>query len=379
MATAGTYVSGAAHVGLIGWLILGWGFSADPLPFEVSEVAVVTGEEYARLVAATTPQPGTAEPDAPAAPEVEDTPSPIVPVPEETVTPAPPAPVAPPPEEQPVSEIPQPAQPPDTSDAVPELPPAPETPPQVAPDLPPSETPQERQADRVAPEPVAPPPDDVAIADIDTQSATPEPAEEAEVVQEDVEATAQEETATAIVPEDVTPSGAVETSVRPSARPNRPAPPAPEPDPEPQETQTAETAPQPDTSTQEAVDDAVAAALASAATTPDVPQGPPMTGSEREGFRVAVNRCWNVDPGSVAARVTVEVAFSLDQSGRVQGDVRKLSDSGGDANAVNIAYEAARRAILRCQNPNGYQLPPEKYGQWKDVVITFDPSGMRLR
>ena len=40
--------------------------------------------------------------------------------------------------------------------------------------------------------------------------------------------------------------------------------------------------------------------------------------------------------------------------------------------------EAARRAILRCQS-GGYQLPADKYEQWKDVVITFDPSGMRLR
>lgn len=104
-----------------------------------------------------------------------------------------------------------------------------------------------------------------------------------------------------------------------------------------------------------------------------------MTGSEREGFRLAVNGCWNVDPGSVAARVTVEVGFSLDQNGRVQGEVRQLSATGGDASAVNIAFQAARRAILRCQTQNGYQLPAEKYGQWKDVVITFDPSGMRLR
>ena len=378
MATAGTYVSGAAHVGLIGWLLLGWGFSAEPLPFDVSEVSVVTGEEYARLVAATTPQPGTAEPEAPPVPEVEEPPAPDVPEPEPTPAPTPPEPVAPPVDDTPPPEVQPSAQAPDTSDALPDLPPAPETPPQGAPDLPPSEAPQERQADRVAPEPVAPPPDDVTIAEIDTQSATPEPAEEAEVVQEDVEETAQEETATAIVPEDVTPSGAVESSIRPSARPNRPAP---APAPEPEETQTAEAEPEPEPqpATEEAVDDAVAAALESATAAPAVPEGPPMTGSEREGFRVAVNRCWNVDPGSVAARVTVEVAFSLDQSGRVQGDVRKLSDSGGDPGAVNIAYEAARRAILRCQNPNGYQLPPEKYGQWKDVVITFDPSGMRLR
>lgn len=373
-ATPGTYVSAVGHVGLIGWLILGWGFSAEPLPFEVSEVSVVSGEEYARLVAATTPQPGTAEPTAPPVPEVEEPPTPTEPEPEEAPTPVQPDVVEPPAPEAPPEAPEAPAEPPTTEETVPELPPAPETPPQGAPDLPSSDAPQENQADRVAPEQVAPPPDDVAIADIDTESAAPDQAEPADVVEEQVEETAREETATAIVPEDVTPSGAVETSIRPSVRPNRPAP-APV---TPAETTTASS----ENVTEEAVDDAVAAALESATETPapDVPQGPPMTGSEREGFRVAVNRCWNVDPGSVAARVTIEVGFSLDQAGRVIGnDVRQLSAAGGDEGAVRTAFDAARRAILRCQNPNGYQLPADKYGQWKDVVITFDPSGMRLR
>jgi hypothetical protein len=104
-----------------------------------------------------------------------------------------------------------------------------------------------------------------------------------------------------------------------------------------------------------------------------------MTGSERDSFRIAVNNCWNVDPGSVAARVEMTVAFSLDQNGRVDGDVRQVSAVGGDAGAVRTAFEAARRAILRCQTQSGYDLPADKYGQWKDVEITFDPSGMRLR
>ncbi|MDO7707324.1 MAG: energy transducer TonB, partial [Loktanella sp.] len=46
--------------------------------------------------------------------------------------------------------------------------------------------------------------------------------------------------------------------------------------------------------------------------------------------------------------------------------------------STEIAFQAARRAILRCQS-GGYQLPADKYDQWKEVEITFDPSGMRLR
>ena len=58
-------------------------------------------------------------------------------------------------------------------------------------------------------------------------------------------------------------------------------------------------------------------------------------------------------------------------------DVGLLS-SQGDSSAVGTTFEAARRAILRCQL-GGYQLPADKYDQWQEAVITFDPSGMRLR
>lgn len=365
MATPGTIVSGIGHTGLVIWLIAGWGFDAEPLPFEVSEVSVVSGEDYARIIAATTPQPGTADPSAPPVPEVDEAPT------AEAVAdnaPAQPQPdtVEPPVEDTPLPEPETPAEPADITDAIPELPPIPETPAPGAPDLEASPRPQERRADRVAPTPVAPPAEDVAVSEIETASAAPDQTDPADVVEEAVEETAPEETVTAIVPEDVTPSGAVETSIRPSVRPNRPAP-AP--------TTPAQTS----TASSDNVDDAVAAALADAVAAPDIPQGPPMTGSEREGFRVAVNRCWNVDPGSVAARVTIVVGFNLDQGGKVVGDVRQISADGGDTGAVRTAFQAARRAILRCQNPNGYQLPADKYGQWKDVEITFDPSGMRLR
>ena len=76
MRSYGTYISGIGHVGLVGWLILGWGFNAEPLPFEVSEVSVVSSEEFAAIVAVTTPQPDVAEPTAPVVPVIDDTPPP---------------------------------------------------------------------------------------------------------------------------------------------------------------------------------------------------------------------------------------------------------------------------------------------------------------
>lgn len=374
MQSTGAKVSAIGHTLLIGWLVLGWGFDSEPMDFEITPVSVVSGEEYAQMVAATTPQPSTDEPAAPATPSVEETPTP----PEPEVAPAEPTP--PPVAEQPVEETPPPdapeppAPPADVTDAAP-VEPIPPTPTAI-PDVNVSPRPQPRPAQVIASEPVAPPPPDAAVDVVVQEAVVPDETAPAEVATPAVEATAPEETATEIAIADEVPSGAPESSPRPPSRPNRPAPAEEEPTPAPQTPATTTTA-----SSDNADDAAVAAALADAmagASSPNVAAGPPMTGSETEGFRVAVNACWNVDPGSQAARVTMTVAFNLDQSGKVVGDVRQLSADGGDASSTEIAFQAARRAILRC-GAKGYQLPADKYDQWKEVEITFDPSGMRMR
>lgn len=360
MRSAGTYISGIGHVVLIGWLISGWGFSSEPLPFEVAEVSVVSSEEFAAMVAATTPQPDVANPTAPAQPQIEDAPVPIEPETAPQVVPTP-EPAVQPDAETPPPEAPEPPAPPsDVADVAPEPPAPPAV--EAAPDVIESPRPQPRPAPRVAPVAVAPPAPDADVADIERDAVVPDDSAVAEMVEPAQTPTAPEEAATEIVIEDATPSGAVTTSARPKTRPNRPAPATP-------------------SETTSASDDAAiaaAVAAATAATAPDLPAGPPLTGSETEGFRVAVNRCWNVDPGSQAARVTVTVAFGLDKAGRVQGDVRQVAVDGGTSGSQSIAFEAARRAILRC-GASGYDLPADKYDQWREVEITFDPSGMRLR
>lgn len=134
--------------------------------------------------------------------------------------------------------------------------------------------------------------------------------------------------------------------------------------------------PQPDTSDDhvaDALENAVAALGAGSG-----PNTPPMTGAEREAFLMSVNRCWIINPSPVAARVTVDVAFNLDREGRVIGDMRLVS-ADGDKSEADTAFEAARRAILRCQSSGGYQLPADKYDQWAEVIVSFDPNGLRLR
>jgi hypothetical protein len=69
----------------------------------------------------------------------------------------------------------------------------------------------------------------------------------------------------------------------------------------------------------------------------------------------------------------------MDRSGRVvSSSLRLLSSEGGSGTAVDTAFQAARRAILRCQG-DGYTLPQEKFDQWKTVEMTFNPESMRIR
>jgi hypothetical protein len=367
--TFGTWVSAGGHLGLVVWLLAGWGMSQEPLDFEVTEVSVVSGEEYAAIVAATTPTPSpdpSTEVEAlPVPPEVEAPP----PVEEQVETPPPPVPEPapePPAEEAPPPPAPEPVpQPTEVTDVLPEpQPPQPDIPP-PAPDV--SLRPQPRPAQRVANEAVAPPPPEAEIAPEVQEQVTEEAEVEAEVVEEAQEATAPEETATEIVTEAEEPSGAPEVALRPMSRPSRPAAPAEE-----VETASAD------------VSDDVAALLEgvagadTSAPAPAANPGPPMTGAERDAFRLAVQGCWVVDPGAQAAGVTVTVVFQLDRQGRLTAGPDLLTSSGGTPGAVEAAYQAARRAVTRCGR-DGFSLPEEKYEQWRVVEMTFDPSGMRLR
>ncbi len=104
--------------------------------------------------------------------------------------------------------------------------------------------------------------------------------------------------------------------------------------------------------------------------------GPPLSQGEKDGFRVAVEACWNRGSLSTeASQTTVSVRFSMTPDGRVEKSSLKMigSDGGSDA-AAKQAYEAARRAILMCEK-GGYKLPSEKYNRWKDVIIDFNASG----
>jgi hypothetical protein len=111
-----------------------------------------------------------------------------------------------------------------------------------------------------------------------------------------------------------------------------------------------------------------------------VPQGPPLSAGEKESLRVAVSSCWNVGSLSTdALGTTVVVTVSMSQDGKpIVPSISLASYSGGSESAARQAFEAARRAIIRC-GASGYDLPVEKYGQWRDIEMTFNPERMRVK
>ncbi len=361
------YISGAGHIGLISWALFGGVFSADPLPFQITEVSVISGAEYAAMIAAQdapqsatevalpqSPDPGEATPDVASAPDTTTNQS----APEQSQKP---------PQDIPVP--PTPPAPPET--VVEDTPPTPPSPPEdvavLAPEV--AEQAVPRPADRVAPEPVADLDAEAAPADTTQEAVTAEETGDA-VEQEPQEATAPEAATTQIVTEA---TAAPARSIRPPA--NRPSAPAPAPTPAAQ--------PAAPTPPAENTDAAVNAALAEAlggTPEPSAPSGPPLSAGERDALRVAVSNCWNVGSLSTdALNTTVVVAVSLTEDGKPQtASIRMLSSSGGSAAAADQAFGAARRAIIRC-GANGFDLPPEKYSQWRDIEMTFNPEGMRLK
>jgi hypothetical protein len=391
----GQIISGIAHAGVILWVVLGdWLFRADTLPeIEVAEVSLMSSAEFDAMMAAA---PKPAEPEEPVAePEV----TPPEPVQPEEPPPAaedtpPPQPEEPLPEELPQEAVPQTIETPDPVAPIADV----EQPIPV----PLSDAkPRPRPLDRVAATPVESE-DAPEVADQVIEEVTDQPTEESVIVEEEQEAAAPEEATTQIVTEAVeTEEDAPQLEMTSSLRPrSRPLAQPEEPPPEEEEVAAAETTDEPveepaETPAEDPVtEDAVAAALAEAlaedapaeetadtgAAEQNLPVGPPMTAGEKDALRVAVNACWNVGALSMEAlRTTVTVGFSVGQDGVPDaGSIALVESTGESDTATRQAYEAARRAIIRC-GARGFPLPPEKYEQWKNIEIVFDPNGMRMR
>jgi hypothetical protein len=385
---SGQIISGTGHLALIGWALIGGTFQSAPPPFEVMQATTVSEAEFAAIMDRAASPEAVANVDTPEPPAVGET-APQMTSDADTTPEAaqPEASAAAPPDSAPdVTGVTPPA-PAEVEDAPPVMQVPSEDMAVMVPEV--SPRPQPRPAPRVAPEPAPQPEPDVRVDDVTQPEVTPD--EGADVAEEPSEATAPEEAAPEIVTEaEEAPQAAPSASVRPRSRPDRPDPPRDAP------TETAAATPEPEsepepapertrpTSDRTAIDDALAAALGEAQQSEqqsaERPSGPPLTGGERDALRVAVQRCWNVGSLSTEAlRTTVVVAVNLARDGTPEiGSIRLVGSSGGGDTAAKQAFDAARRAIIRCGN-DGFDLPVEKYDQWRDIEMTFNPESMRIR
>ncbi|VAV94282.1 TolA protein, partial [hydrothermal vent metagenome] len=349
----GQIISGAGHLGLIGWALFGGLFSSEPLPMETTDVSMISGEEFAALLTVEQSPDAVAIIETPELPQIDEAVPDLSSTADDTPDLSQPDTTqeTPPDDAPDVSEI-TPPDVADVSDEAPQLLPPNEDVAIMVPEI--SERPRERPANRVAPTPVAPSEPDVRIDDVAQPEVAPD--ETAETPQDVTEETAQEAANTRIVTEadELDPPS---RSLRPKSRPTR----RPEPAEEPQETQTTENT--------DSVNDALQEALA---TNTSPPSGPPMTRGEKDAMRLAIQQCWNVGAlSSEALRTTVVVAVSMTTDAKpVLSSIKQLSASGGTGAATKQAYEAARRAIIIC-GKTGYDLPRDKYDRWRNIEITF--------
>jgi len=362
----GHFISGITHIGLISWALLNGSFQSEPRPFASTDVSLISTDSFEALLTSG-PQPDTAT----------DVASPIMPVVDSNLVETPNL------DETVTLEVPE-LSPQPESEVPPEAPIIPITPvPEVvdvAPEAPqqqdlltptPRLVPQSipRPSERVAPKAVAPPESETSIDLIEREEVTID--EDAVAKIEEQAATGPAEATTEIVTEAEKSVTAPLSSLRPPRQ--RPIVPAPT-----RTTKVLEPESLAVVNTPEGVNDALREALADGKA--EIPTGPPLSVGEKDALRVAVSNCWNVGSlSSESLQVIVVVAFDMSRDGRpVAPSIRLVSSSGGSANGAKQAYEAARRAIIRCTK-NGYKLPLEKYGQWKEIEITFNPERMRIK
>ncbi len=122
----------------------------------------------------------------------------------------------------------------------------------------------------------------------------------------------------------------------------------------------------------------IAKAMAKAANNkPAAPLGPPLTGGEKAGLVLAVQQCWNVPIGlQNADNLVVVIAMELTPDGKLAGAPKLIDPSGPPAGTTKQAFEAGRRALIRCAP---YDLPREKYEQWRRIEVVFNPKKMAVR
>lgn len=279
----------------------------------------------------------------------------------EVATLEPPKP-APAPEPEKASPPPPPAPPP-PAPPPPPPPPAPEPPQPVAP-------PEPVEAPKPEPEPAPVPEPKPDVAEIPAPKVTPKPAPE---------------------PPKAEPSPRPALKPTPRPKPQIAAKPEPKAEPEPKpkddfasvlktvsklEKQASKPETKPEKKAEKTLQEQVAEALSRSRESAPQPLTPALSSSDLDAIRRQIEPCWNLPAGARDAQnMTVEIRTQLNSDGRVR--TASIVDSGRAASDrfYRSMAESALRAVLnpRCQP---LRLPPEKYDEWRVMILNFDPRGM---
>jgi hypothetical protein len=96
-----------------------------------------------------------------------------------------------------------------------------------------------------------------------------------------------------------------------------------------------------------------------------------LTQGEIDAIRRQIERCWNV-PVGVRGIETMQVRLRIAMNR--DGSVARVGIEDQARMAVDPAFrvvaESAQRAVLSCR----LTLPPDKYEQWREMVMTFHPK-----
>ena len=373
----GHYISGAAHLSFLLWLVLGDVFTSKPDEISITTISIISTQQFEKeFLTDTIPQVSDEievfnqlEPDLAASnPTVSE-------IDEQVPAISPKIPDIPKLQQDNI-ELPEQIQ-----SVIPELSNEPDQPglnqddPSPAPLPETTETQSPVIADRVASVPVIPQNEDAFNGDaIDSLSQVPSDQENSDFKIEEQNQSTLGATTEIITEPKKKPSGAPKKSLRPKGRP---------------QIQTGNETK--DTPSEDLVD-AVSSALS------NIENEQENSESLDTVFNTSLNSaatiesignallkqiepCWNVDVGNQNAYVKVTVAFSLDKNGKIErNEIKLVASEGGEGSAARSAFTNAKKTIFKCQKKwDGFNLQDFDYEQWQQIVLTFNPDQMRNR
>jgi hypothetical protein len=97
-----------------------------------------------------------------------------------------------------------------------------------------------------------------------------------------------------------------------------------------------------------------------------------MSASDIDALRAQISRCWAPPVGGLGSdAIIVKLHIELNEDGTLSRRPEVVNNHASPF--FPPAADSAVRAVFQCQP---YRMPPATYGQWRDMLLNFDPSRM---